>query len=484
MSFTTDSQWEAVIGLEVHVQLATQSKIFSGAPTTYGAEPNTQACAIDLGLPGVLPVLNKRAVEMAVKFGLAVNATINSPSVFARKNYFYADLPKGYQISQFDRPIVAMGQLEIQLPNDTTKIINITRAHLEEDAGKSVHDIFPHASGIDLNRAGTPLLEIVSEPELTSAEEAVAYLKTLHNLVRFLEISDGNMQEGSFRCDVNVSVRKRGDSRLGTRTECKNLNSFRFVEKAIEYEVERQIMLLEAGQAVTQETRLFDPQKNETRTLRSKEDAQDYRYFPDPDLLPVEIASEWLKQIQNTLPELPWSKKKRYMDTFNLTPSEAQQLVLDKTLTNYFEETLCHTQHAKLACNWILGEISSYLNQQAVTITEQPVSPKALATLIERIEDNTLSSKTAKEVFNGLCQHEGSVDEIIAKKGLKQISDTTALQAIVDTIIAESPQQVAQYLEGKEKIFGYFVGQAMKATQGKANPGELTRLFKEKLGNQ
>ena len=475
-------EWETVIGLEIHAQLATRSKIFSGASTAYGAEPNTQACAVDLGLPGVLPVLNKEVVRMAAKFGLAVGATVAPRSVFARKNYFYPDLPKGYQISQYELPIVANGHLDIELEDGSTKRIGITRAHLEEDAGKSLHEDFHGMTGIDLNRAGTPLLEIVSEPDMRSAKEAVAYMKKLHSLVRYLEICDGNMQEGSFRCDANVSVRPKGQEKFGTRAELKNINSFRFVEKAIDYEVERQIALIESGGKVVQETRLYDPDKNETRSMRAKEEANDYRYFPDPDLLPVVIAPELLEAVRGTLPELPDAKRQRFMDSYGLSEYDAGFLTAGRDIADYFEAVVNEVgSDAKLCANWVMGELSSFLNRDGMEISESPVSAAMLAGMIKRITDNTISGKIAKEVFDAMWSGEGDADQVIGKKGLKQITDTGAIEKIIDDILAANPDNVAAYRGGKDKLFGFFVGQAMKATQGKANPQQLNELLKKKL---
>ncbi len=475
-------QWEPVIGLEIHVQLATQSKIFSAASTAFGAEPNTQACAVDLGLPGVLPVLNRQAVNMAAMFGLAVNATIAKRSIFARKNYFYPDLPKGYQISQYELPIVEKGSLEIVLNDGERKTIGITRAHLEEDAGKSLHEEFPDFTGIDLNRAGTPLIEIVSEPDMRSAEEAVAYMKKIHSIVRYLGISDGNMQEGSFRCDANVSIRPKDQSEFGTRTETKNLNSFRFVERAINYEIERQVDLLEEGGEVVQETRLYDASKDETRSMRSKEEANDYRYFPDPDLLPVVIDSENLENIKNSLPELPDEKIIRFKQDYGLNDYDAGNLVLDKETAEYFEQTVKHLNgNAKLAANWVLGELSAALNQDNLDIANSPVSSSMLAKLLNRVGDGTISGKIAKEVFQAIWSGEGGVDEIIEAKGLKQITDSSEIEALVEQVIADNPSQVEQYKSGKDKVFGFFVGQVMKLSKGKANPQQVNKLLKEKL---
>ena len=473
-------EWETVIGLEIHAQLATNSKIFSGSSTAYGAEPNTQASLVDLGMPGVLPVLNKKAVEMAIRFGLAINATITPRSVFARKNYFYPDLPKGYQISQFELPVVAQGYLDIELDDGSSKRIGVTRAHLEEDAGKSLHEDFHGKTGIDLNRAGTPLLEIVSEPDLRSAKEAVAYMKKMHALVRYLGVCDGNMQEGSFRCDANVSVRKPGQP-FGTRAEIKNLNSFRFIERAIHYEVERQIELLESGGKVIQETRLYDPDQGETRSMRSKEDANDYRYFPDPDLLPVEITATEIEAIRATLPELPTAKKQRFMQTYHLGSYEADALTSSSELGDYFERVAQGTQDAKLAANWLMGGLAALLNKHELEISAAPVAAETLTQLLNRIKDQTLSSTAAKDVLEALWRGEGSVDAIIEAKGLKQISDTSAIEAMLDEIIANNPSQVAEYRSGKDKLFAFFVGQAMRASKGKANPSTVNDILKQKL---
>lgn len=475
--------WETVIGLEVHVQLATKSKIFSGAATAFGAEPNTQACAIDLGMPGVLPVLNEDTVKLAVKFGLAVNAHIAPTSVFARKNYFYPDLPKGYQISQHNLPIVGEGALNVTLDDGSTKTIRITRAHLEEDAGKSLHEGLPNISGVDLNRAGTPLLEIVSEPDMRNGKEAVAYLKTLHQLVRYLGISDGNMQEGSFRVDVNISLRKMGTEKFGTRAEIKNVNSFKFVEEAIEYEIDRQADILENGGVIIQETRQYDPGEKLTRSLRSKENAPDYRYFPDPDLLPVTISPEFLQSIRETLPELPWDKRDRLKRDYDLSDYDATFIATQLAVSHYFEDALKHANGAKpkLVANWIAGELSAYLNKHNLSIENAPVSSDQLGQLVGRIHDNTISNNIAKQVFEALVNDEGEVDDIIEKKGLKQITDTSAIEKIIDEIIANNPTQLADYRSGKDKLFGFFVGLAMKATQGKANPQQLNELLKKKL---
>ena len=474
-------EWETVIGLEVHAQLATKSKIFSGAATAYGAEPNTQACAVDLGLPGVLPVLNEEAVRMAVIFGMAIEAHIAPHSVFARKNYFYPDLPKGYQISQMDHPIVGVGHLDIDV-DGISKRIGVTRAHLEEDAGKSLHEDFHGLTGIDLNRAGTPLLEIVSEPDMRSAKEAVAYMRKLHELVRYLGICDGNMQEGSFRCDANVSVRPKGQAEFGIRAEIKNINSFKFVEKAINHEVERQIELIENGGRVVQETRLYDSVKDETRSMRSKEEANDYRYFPDPDLLPVIIDEAFKAQIKAALPELPQAKKQRFKTQYSLDEESVSILTTSRPLADYFESV--HKKsgcEAKLCANWITGDLSAALNKAGLEITDSPVSDERLAGLLTRISDNTISGKIAKQVFEALWQSTSSADEIIAEKGLKQITDTGAIEAIIDKIIADNLGQVEQYRSGKDKVFAFFVGQVMKAMQGKANPAEVNKMLKEKL---
>lgn len=473
--------WETVIGLEVHAQLATKSKLFSGAATAYGAPPNTQACAIDLGLPGVLPVLNEEAVYMGCKFGLAINATVALRSVFARKNYFYPDLPKGYQISQYELPIVQNGSLVIEL-DEGEKTIGITRAHLEEDAGKSLHEDFHGLTGIDLNRAGTPLLEIVSEPDMRSAKEAIAYMKKLHSLVRYLGICDGNMQEGSFRCDANVSVRRKGEKKLGTRAELKNLNSFRFVERAINYEVERQISLLESGGTVIQETRLYDADKNETRSMRSKEEANDYRYFPDPDLLPLTIEPEFIQDVKSHLPELPDDKKQRFIRDYGLSTYDASVLTTSRELADYFEETVqVSGSDAKLCANWIMGDLSALLNKHNLEITQAPVSAAHLAGMLRRITDNTISGKIAKQVFELMWNGEGNADEIIEKQGLKQVTDTSEIEKIIDDVIANNPSQLADYRSGKEKLFGFFVGQVMKLSKGKANPTQVNDLLKKKL---
>ncbi len=474
-------EWETVIGLEIHTQLASKSKIFSAASTAYGAEPNTQACTVDLGLPGVLPVLNKEAVSMAIKFGLAIDAEIAPRSVFARKNYFYPDLPKGYQISQFELPIVGKGSLTIELDDGGTKVIGVTRAHLEEDAGKSLHEDFHGMTGIDLNRAGTPLLEIVSEPDMRSPQEAVAYMKKMHSLVRYLQISDGNMQEGSFRCDANVSVRPKGQQEFGTRTELKNINSFRYVERAIEFEVERQIELIENGGEVVQETRLYDPDKGETRSMRSKEEAMDYRYFPDPDLLPVEITTEMLERGRQSLPELPDAKKQRFISDFKLSEDDAALLTASREMADYFESVIEITEDPKLSANWIMGELTGFLKRENREINDSPVSAGMLAGMILRIKDNTISGKIAKEVFEAMWAGEGEADAVIDSRGLKQITDSGAIESVLDEIIAANPKQFEQLKGGKDKLMGFFVGQVMKQTQGKANPAQVNELMKKKL---
>jgi len=476
-----NSNWEAVIGLEIHCQLLTQSKIFSGAATAYGAEANTQADAVTLGLPGVLPVLNQDAVKMAVKFGLAIGAQIAPRCVFARKHYFYPDLPKGYQISQYELPIVSKGAVTIAVDGGT-RTIGVTRAHLEEDAGKSLHEGFAGASGIDLNRAGTPLIEIVSEPELRSAAEAVAYMKQLHQLVVYLGICDGNMQEGSFRCDANVSVRKVGSDTFGTRTETKNINSFRYVEKAIEFEIGRQIEVLESGGKIVQETRLFNPDTGETRTMRVKEEAMDYRYFPDPDLLPVVCGAEFIAQMRAALPELPEARRERFQKQYGLAAYDATVLTGERALADYYEAVVRESgAEPKLCANWTSTDLLGALNKLGKDIAQSPISAEALAGLLKRIADGTISGKIAKEVFEAMVAGEGSADAIIEKKGLRQITDTGAIEKAVDEVLAKNPGQLAQYRAGKEALFGFFVGQAMKATGGKANPAELNRLLKEKL---
>ncbi|HLX03580.1 MAG TPA: Asp-tRNA(Asn)/Glu-tRNA(Gln) amidotransferase subunit GatB [Trinickia sp.] len=487
-------EWEVVIGLETHTQLSTASKIFSGASTRFGAEPNTQACAVDLALPGVLPVMNKGAVERAIRFGLAIGATVAPRSIFARKNYFYPDLPKGYQISQYEIPVVQGGQITIQVPaNDKAgmaayeKTVNLTRAHLEEDAGKSLHEDFADMTGIDLNRAGTPLLEIVTEPEMRSAAEAVAYAKALHGLVVWLGICDGNMQEGSFRCDANVSVRPVGQKEFGTRAEIKNLNSFRFLEEAIQYEVRRQIELIEDGGTVVQETRLYDPDKRETRSMRSKEDAHDYRYFPDPDLMPLVIDAAWVERVRGEMPELPAGMQKRFVEQYGVTPYDAGVLTSSKAMSAYFEAVVEKTgvAQSKTAANWLMGEVSSQLNRDGLDIAECPVSAAQLALVLQRIADGTISNKIAKEIFLAIWDEkaadEAAADRIIEAKGLKQISDTGALEAIIDEVLAANPKSVEEFRAGKEKAFNALIGQAMKATKGKANPQQVNELLKKKL---
>jgi aspartyl-tRNA(Asn)/glutamyl-tRNA(Gln) amidotransferase subunit B len=475
-------KWEVVIGLEIHAQLATRSKIFSGASTAYGAAPNTQACAVDLGLPGVLPVLNAEVVRMAAKFGLATHSTVAKRSVFARKNYFYPDLPKGYQISQYELPIVHGGHLDIDLEDGSSKRIGITRAHLEEDAGKSLHEDFHGETGIDLNRAGTPLLEIVSEPDMRSAGEAVAYMKKIHSLVRYLDICDGNMQEGSFRCDANVSVRPAGQEAFGTRAEIKNINSFRFVERAINFEIERQIDIIESGGKVVQETRLYDADKNETRPMRSKEEANDYRYFPDPDLLPVEIDQAFIDAVAATLPELPDARRERFISEYGLSHYDAGVLTASREMAEFFEETVAAADgEGKLSANWVMGELAGLLNKEGRDISTSPVSPQMLGGMLRRISDGTISGKIAKQVFEAMWAGEGDADAVIGKKGLKQITDTGAIEKIVRDVLASHPGQVEQYKSGQEKLLGFFVGQVMKATQGKANPGEVNKILRQLL---
>ena len=478
-------QWEIVIGLEIHAQLTTASKIFSGSDTTFGAEPNTQASLIDLAMPGTLPVLNAQAVKNAVKFGLAINAEIGMTNVFARKNYFYPDLPKGYQISQMELPIVGKGHVDITLDDGTVKRVGVTRAHLEEDAGKSLHEDFHGMSGIDLNRAGTPLLEIVSEPDMRSAKEAVAYARTIHSLVRYLGISDGNMAEGSMRCDVNISVRPKGQEAFGTRAEIKNVNSFRFVERAIAYEVERQIELIEDGGKVVQETRLYDPERDETRSMRTKEEANDYRYFPDPDLLPVIIEPAFVEQVRGELPELPQQKRERFQSEFGLSAYDASVLSASRELADYFEQVNAACGDAKLAANWVMGELSSLLNRSDIDIDQSPVSAEHLGGMILRIKDNTISGKIAKMVFEAMANGEGSADQIIEARGLKQVTDSGAIEAMLDEVLAANAEQVEQYRASDEnkrgKMFGFFVGQAMRASKGKANPQQVNELLKQKL---
>ena len=477
--------WEVVIGLEVHLQLATRSKIFSGAATTFGAEPNTQACAVDLAMPGMLPVLNEQAVRYAVMFGLGIGAEIGLRSVFDRKNYFYPDLPKGYQISQFQQPIVGRGEFEIQLEDGSTRRIGITRAHLEEDAGKSLHEDFHGMTGIDLNRAGTPLLEIVSEPDLRSAEEAVAYLKTLHSLVTYLGISDGNMAEGSMRCDINLSLRRPGSTKLGTRAEIKNVNSFRFVEKAIRFETERQADILESGGQIVQETRLYDADRDETRSMRSKEVANDYRYFPEPDLLPVVIDEAWVESVRATLPELPAAKRRRFVDDYGLSTYDAGVLASSRSLADYYEALVAGCGDPKIAANWVQVELLAQLNRSELEISQSPVAALQLAGLIRRILDGSISGKIAKQVFEAMWAGEGEADSIIAARGLQQVSDSGALEALVDEVVGGNPDQVAQYRaadEGKrKKLAGFFVGQIMKLSKGQANPQMVNELLNNKL---
>ncbi|CAK0769245.1 Aspartyl/glutamyl-tRNA(Asn/Gln) amidotransferase subunit B [Gammaproteobacteria bacterium] len=476
-----NTEWESVIGLEIHAQLSTKSKIFSGASTTFGAPPNVQACAIDLGLPGVLPVLNGEAVRMAVKFGLAVSAEISRRSIFARKNYFYPDLPKGYQISQYELPVVGKGHLSVSL-GDTSKTIGITRAHLEEDAGKSLHEDFHGFSGIDLNRAGTPLLEIVSEPDMRSAREAVAYLKKIHMLVKYLDICDGNMQEGSLRCDANVSVRRKGTEKFGTRAEIKNLNSFRFIERAIEFEIERQIDLLERGGKVVQETRLYDPDKNETRALRSKEEANDYRYFPDPDLLPLVLEDSFIDSVRSSLLELPDQKKERFILEYGISPYDATVLTATREIGDFYEATVRSSKgEAKLSANWVMGDFSAAMNQSGKEVSDSPVTPEQLGQMIHRIVDGTITGKIAKEVFEAMWSGEGNPDDVISKRGLRQVQDHSALEAAIDQAMTKNTAQVTQYRAGKDKLFGFFVGQIMKITGGKANPSQLNDLLTKKL---
>jgi aspartyl-tRNA(Asn)/glutamyl-tRNA(Gln) amidotransferase subunit B len=493
-------QWETVIGLEVHAQLSTESKIFSGASTAFGAAPNAEACAVDIALPGVLPVLNRGAVERAIRFGLAVGAKINSPSIFARKNYFYPDLPKGYQISQYELPVVEGGRIQFQIVQDgkeQEKTVHLVRAHLEEDAGKSLHEDFHGMSGIDLNRAGTPLLEIVSEPDMRSSAEAVAYAKILHSLVRWIGICDGNMQEGSFRCDANVSVRPQGSDKLGTRCEIKNLNSFRFLEKAIDYEARRQIEILQDGGAIQQQTRLFDPEKGETRAMRSKEDAQDYRYFPDPDLLPLEISGNWIEEVKKALPELPQQMRSRFEYDYGLSMYDALALTADRDNSEYYEAVAEKLpSDPKLCANWVMGEVSAYLNNEGNSFDACPLSPAQLAQLLLRIKDGTISGKIAKDVFrqmwaqanaesiswkNRKGMDESLADRIIASQGLRQISDSSALEKLVQEVLAANPKSVEEFKAGKEKAFNALVGQVMKAARGKANPAQVNEILRKKL---
>ena len=473
--------WEVVIGLEVHAQLATRSKIFSGASTVYGAEPNTQADLVTLGYPGVLPVLNKEVVVMAVKFGLAVDAAIAPRSVFARKNYFYPDLPKGYQISQYELPIVGVGHIDLTLEDGSVKRIGVTRAHLEEDAGKSMHENMGGKTGVDLNRAGTPLLEIVSEPDIRSAKEAVNYMRRIHQIVRYLGISDGNMQEGSFRCDANVSIRPHGQKEYGIRTEIKNLNSFRYVEKAINFEVERQTEVLEDGGKVVQETRLYDADRDETRPMRSKEEANDYRYFPDPDLLPVVIEDGFLEAVRASMPELPAAKSARFAAQYGIKADAIEVLTSARDTADYFEAVAAEVGDAALAANWITGELAGALNREGIEIAESRINAAALAGLLMRISDNTISGKLAKEVFAEMWSEGGAADSIIEDKGLRQITDSGAIEAAVDEVLAANPKQIEQFRAGKDKVLGFFVGQIMKATQGKANPAQVNQLLRDKL---
>ncbi|MDE2219512.1 MAG: Asp-tRNA(Asn)/Glu-tRNA(Gln) amidotransferase subunit GatB [Gammaproteobacteria bacterium] len=474
--------WETIVGLEIHAQLATRSKIFSGAASAFGAPPNAQANLVDLGYPGVLPVLNAAAVRMAVMFGLAIGARIAPRSVFARKNYFYPDLPKGYQISQYELPIVAGGHVDIVLDDGSSRRIAVTRAHLEEDAGKSLHEGLPGLTGIDLNRAGTPLLEIVSEPEMRSAQEAVAYMKKVHTLVRYLGICDGNMQEGSFRCDANVSVRPRGAGKFGTRAEIKNINSFRFVEKAINFEVARQIELLEGGGKVVQETRLYDPDKGETRSMRSKEEANDYRYFPDPDLLPVELDEAYVRAVAAQLPELPDQKAQRFATQYGLSGYDAQLLTASGELADYYESVVrAFGGSPKLAANWVGGDLAAFLNRDGLEIGASRVGAASLAALLRRIDDHTISGKIAKDVFEAMWDRVQEADAIIAAKGLRQITDDGPIEQAIAAVMVANPAQLAEYRAGKDKLFGFFVGQVMKATQGKANPARLNELLKQKL---
>ena len=482
-------EWETVIGLEVHVQLATKTKIFSGTSTAFGADPNTQACDVDLGLPGVLPVFNEEALKMAVQFGLAINAKINKKSIFARKNYFYPDLPKGYQTTQMDLPTVDIGSLDIQLEDGTIKTVGITRAHLEEDAGKSIHNYVEGQTGIDLNRAGTPLLEIVSEPDMRNAKEAVAYLKAIHSIIRYLGISDGNMAEGSMRCDANVSIRPKGQKEFGTRTELKNINSFKFVEKAINGEVIRQMDLLEDGKSITQETRLYDAELDETRPMRSKEEANDYRYFPCPDLLPVVIDDEYLQSVKDHLPELPEQKRQRFVDELKLSDYDARVLAANRTTAEFFESVSKKINDPKLAANWVMGELSAALNKQNLEIENSPISPDSLGDLLVRLKDDTINGKGAKKVFESLWNApDETVDAIIEKQGLKQVTDLSALEGMVDDVIANNPKQVEQYRasppEKQKKLIGFFVGQIMKASKGSANPGAINKILAQKLAGE
>lgn len=473
--------YEIVIGIEIHAQLSTNSKIFSASPTTFGAAPNSQVSFVDAALPGALPTINKKVIELATRFGLSIDAKINQRNVFARKNYFYPDLPKGYQISQMDQPIVARGHIDITLADNSKKRIGITRAHLEEDAGKSTHVGLQGKTGIDLNRAGTPLLEIVSEPDMRSAEEAVAYCKAIHQRVRYLGICDGNMQEGSFRCDINISLRPQGQSTFGTRTELKNLNSFRFIEAAIHHEVARQKALLNNGDSVTQQTRLYDPDLDETRAMRSKENAHDYRYFPDPDLLPVVISDDELDLWRQQLPEMPEVKYHRYIETLQLNPEPAKRISSDACIADYFEQVIANNAKAKLVANWITEELLSLCQEQNTAIADCPVRPQALAEMIIAIDSGDISNTSGKTVLQALWQQQGSVSDIIDAEGLRQINDDDALEAIIEAIIANNPQQVADYKNGKHKLMAFFVGQVMKATKGRANPGQATQMITKML---
>jgi len=474
-------EWETVIGLEVHVQLSTESKLFSGSATAFGAEPNTQANIYDLALPGVLPVLNGEAVKRAVKFGLAIDAEIGKHSVFDRKNYFYPDLPKGYQVSQLDFPTVGKGSLTITLEDGSEKVIGITRAHMEEDAGKSLHEDFHGMSGIDLNRAGTPLLEIVSEPDLRSAKEAVAYLKKLHSIIRYLDISDAIMAQGSMRCDANVSIRPKGQAEFGTRTEIKNINSFRFVEKAINYEVQRQQDVIEDGGEIVQETRLYDADKDETRSMRSKEVANDYRYFPEPDLLPIELDDAFIEAVRAELPELPDARKERFIGDYELSEYDAGVLTSEREMADYFEAVAKHSGDAKLAANWVTGDLLALLNKNNLEIMYSPIDALRLGTLIARIKDDTISGKIAKTVFEAMIEDASGVDEIIESKGLKQVTDSSEIEQLVDQVIANNPDQVQQFRDGKEQVLGFLVGQAMKLSHGKANPAIVNELLRKKM---
>ena len=474
--------WETVIGLEIHVQLNTKSKIFSGASTEFGAPPNTQACAVDLGLPGVLPVVNAEVYPKAVAFGLGIGGSISKISAFDRKNYFYPDSPKGYQITQMDKPIVLGGSVEIALEDGTVKQVNITRAHLEEDAGKSLHEEFQQSTGIDLNRAGTPLLEIVSDPDMRSAKEAVAYARYIHQLVTYLGVSDGNMAEGSLRCDANVSIRPSGATEMGTRTETKNVNSFRFLERAIDFEVKRQQQVLESGGRIVQETRLYDPDRDETRPMRSKETAMDYRYFPEPDLLPVKIDEAFISEVKNSMPELPREKAARFADEYQLAQAGAQVLASDPALANYFEATVQHCHDAKTAANWVRVELLGRMNRDNIHITDLTLSAEQFGVLLSRISDQTISGKIAKDILDGLWQGEAqSVDEFIEKNDLKQVSDSGSLDPLIENIIADNPKQAEQYRQGKTKLLAFFVGQVMKETSGKANPQQVNELVRKKL---